>query len=113
MVVAIILAVVLIPCVFIVQVVRKLFSKDLGELFFCIALGVDQLGSSVLYLKEDWTISSRTHFLAKYRHNKSAMIFENIINVFFGKNHCQLSYTWERDAGKLDGAGSGRNRSKN
>jgi len=82
------------PLVFIYNIIYKLIKReDIISYIETSAIGFDQAGGSVLYQKENFTISSYTYFLCKYR-NKHCK-FMNFINFFFGKNHCMNSYIWE------------------
>jgi len=92
MIVALILMIVAAIPVALLQVVRYMVTRrKLGDLFFAIAIGLDQLGGSILYVQPDWTVSSRTYWL-RVQGNTLAGIFERFINLFFGRNHCELSY---------------------
>jgi len=81
------------------QAVRYLIMrKPLSDLWWATAIGLDQLGGSILYGEPDWTVSSRTYWLArkgKGKVNRYAFYFEQFINFFFGKNHCENSYKTE------------------
>jgi len=101
MVVAIILIIILAPFAFIMQAVRLLImGKPIRSLFWNVAIGLDQLGGSILYLEPDWTVSSRTYWL-RVKGNKYALYFEKFINVFFGKGHCEISYINEFNKGLI------------
>jgi len=77
------------------QAVRHIImGKPLSELWWATAIGLDQLGGSILYGEPDWTVSSRTYWL-RARGNRYAFYFEQFINFFFGKNHCENSYKTE------------------
>ena len=77
------------------QTVRHLIMrKPLSELWWATAIGLDQLGGSILYGEPDWTVSSRTWWLAN-KGNRFAHVFERFINLFFGKDHCRNSYNHE------------------
>jgi len=65
-----------------------------------IALGIDQFGGSVLYGKENLTVSSYTHFLCKTEGR--LCWFEKLINIFFGKDHCKKSFDWEITSDKKE-----------
>jgi len=84
--------------VFPIQLVRKSILKhSLSEYFKTIAIGLDQLGGSVLYNQEDWTVSSFTYFLCTYKQNKYACAFMKFIDLFFGNDHCRKSFENERN----------------
>ncbi len=92
MLLACILLIPLAPLALSGQIIRHIIMrKPLGNLWWSTAIGLDQLGGSILYGEPDWTISSRTWWLAD-RGNRWARGFMRIINLFFGKNHCQNSY---------------------
>ncbi len=77
------------------QAVRHLMMrKPLAELWWATAIGLDQLGGSILYGEPDWTVSSRTYWL-RARGNRYAAWFERFINLFFGRGHCRNSYNHE------------------
>jgi len=77
------------------QAVRHLaMCKPLSGLWWTTAIGLDQLGGSILYGEPDWTVSSRTYWLAR-KGNCHAFYFEQFINFFFGKDHCKNSYQHE------------------
>ena len=84
------------PFVFAVQIFRKIwFKESLSDYFRTIAIGLDQLGGSLIYSQEDWTISSYTYYLSQ-KGNKYAYFFMQFINFFFGKEHCKKSYENEK-----------------
>ena len=77
------------------QAVRHLaMCKPLSDLWWTTAIGLDQLGGSILYGEPDWTVSSRTYWLTR-KGNRHAFYFEQFINFFFGKDHCKNSYQHE------------------
>jgi len=91
-----VLVVVLTPIVFILNSLRLLYRKESLKTYYKIcAIGFDQAGGSVLYSKENFTISSYTYFLCTYKKNKYACWFMKFIDMLFGKNHCKNSYKWE------------------
>jgi len=105
---------ILAPICFVGNIIRKLALHLIGRstpfesltnYFRVVALGFDKLGGAVIYAKEGWTVSSRTGYLSAKGYKYPAM-FEKLINMFFGEDHCWNSYCWERDALKLDGEGS-------
>ena len=77
-----------------------IIRKPLTYLWWVTAIGLDQLGGSILYNKPDWTISSRTYWL-RSQGNQYAAWFERFINLFFGKNHCENSYKTEIKGEKI------------
>jgi len=84
------------PIVFIVKLFYKfLTGQDIASYLHTISIGLDQLGGSVLYEQEDWTISSYTYFLCT-QGNKLACKFEKFINFFAGKEHCKHSFYKEK-----------------
>ncbi|MEW5833054.1 MAG: hypothetical protein AB1763_09485 [Campylobacterota bacterium] len=75
--------------------VRKLYRREsIREYFHTIAIGFDQAGGSILYAKEDWTVSSWTYVLHTTG-NRHATVFMRFIDLLFGKNHCKQSWEWE------------------
>ena len=90
------------PIVFAFQRIRYLVRrKDFGKYLWAIAIGIDQLGGSVLYGKMNWTVSGYTHYLAT-RGNVWAERFERFIDAIFGQGHCEEAYVWDLnyDAGR-------------
>lgn len=87
MIMAFIILVIVSPFVFIVN----LFRYDLKDYFYTIAIGLDQLGGSILYNEEDWTVSSYTYYLCA-RGNKYCCYFMKFIDWFFGEGHCENSF---------------------
>ena len=90
----IIITIVTLPLIAVSVIRRLLGHGGLDDYFMVVAIGFDQLGGSILYGQEDWTVSSWTYVLA-YRENKEAQRFMKIINFIFGENHCEKSYLWE------------------
>ncbi len=81
--------------VWIIQHIRyPLIGLSVSRLWWNTAIGLDQLGGAILYGEPDWTISSRTYFLAK-NGNKYAKWFEAVIDFIFGEGHCRHSYYHE------------------
>jgi len=82
---------------FVLNVVRKLFRREsLSDYVLIVAISFDQLGGSIIYAQEDWTVSSWTFYLAR-KGNRSAYYFMRFIDFFFGKRHCVNSYFTEID----------------
>ena len=74
-------------------------GETLHVYFKTIAITLDQVGASIIYGVEDWTISSYTHLLSKYENCYLASKFEFFINMLarvFEKDHCKTSYERER-----------------
>ena len=88
MIIALVLVVVFSPIVFLVRV---LASEDLAYYFYAIAVGLDQLGGSILYEQPDWTVSSWTYYLCS-KGNKCACWFMKFIDFIFGKEHCKKAF---------------------
>lgn len=83
----------------IIGVIRKLYRKEsIGDYMIVIAIGFDQVGGSILYGQEDWTVSSWTYHLAQSG-NIYAEYFRVFIDLIFGKNHCRESF--EKEAKEL------------
>lgn len=96
MIIAIVMTVLLVPFAVLAQIVRHLvMGKSLSAFWWDVAIGLDQLGCAVLYGEPDWTVSSRTHWLAKYKGNQYAAVFEKLIDAIFGRSHCRESFTHE------------------
>ena len=88
--VATILFIPIAPIVFIINSLR-FFNHDY---WLQVAIGIDQLGGSILYNEEDWTISSYTYFLCiVYR---KYCWFMRFIDFWFGKGHCENSFKHEK-----------------
>lgn len=85
------------PLTILAQIVRKtfLFKKgSLSDYFYSLAIGLDQLGGSIIYGLEDWKISSVAYYDAKV--DKKNIWFMYFINFLFqDKNHCKNSYQHE------------------
>ena len=95
MILALVLVTALAPVIFVINLVRlPILGKSLSEYYLQIAIGIDQVGGSILYGTEDWTVSSYTHILAQ-KGIRSAIYFEKLIDLLFGKNHCKISYECE------------------
>ena len=88
--IAIILFLPIAPIVFVINVIRWIRKDYLLN----VAIGIDQLGGSILYNEQDWTISSYTCFLCKTE--RRFCRFEKFINFFFGKGHCERSFIDEK-----------------
>lgn len=64
----------------ILNTLRKIYRReDLGEYYFTISIGNDQVGASAIYGTEDWTISSYTYHL-HVKGNVFATFFMKFIN---------------------------------
>jgi hypothetical protein len=88
--VAIILFVLFAPVAFLVNIIRK---PNRAEYLFNIAIGIDQLGGSVLYNQPDWTVSSWTYYQSSK--HKEHYYFMKLIDSLFGKDHCYKSFVNE------------------
>jgi hypothetical protein len=82
-----------IPVLIINSIIILFKGKSLKEYFLISAIGIDQAFGSILYKQPDWTVSSWT-YIQSYKH-KEHKIFMKVIDFFFGKNHCFLSYMHE------------------
>jgi hypothetical protein len=78
------------PIFFSNLLIRIFRKKDISNYILNVAIGLDQLGGSVLYNQPDWTVSSWTYIQSK-KHIEHK-IFMHFIDFFFGKNHCYNSY---------------------
>ena len=79
----------------ILNTLRKTFRREsIKKYFFTIAIGFDQAGGSILYGKEDWTVSSWTYYLSQ-RGNRYATVFMRFIDRLFGRDHCSKSFKIE------------------
>ena len=97
MVIAFILVVLLSPFVFIIGLF--IYRKNLADYFYTIAIGLDQLGGSILYNEEDWTVSSWTYYLCQ-QDNKYACWFMKFIDFIFGEKHCKRAFNNEINLSK-------------
>ena len=59
----------------------------LSEYLYDVAISIDELGGTLLYVTRDKTVSHMTGFYI-LKGNLSAIIFGKIIDFLFGKNHC-------------------------
>jgi len=82
--------------VLVVMSVRN--RRKLPEYWRTVAIGMDQVGGSIIYGTEDWTISSWTHWLCKSRGGRFCR-FERLIDSIFGPGHCARSWDHERRGG--------------
>ncbi len=56
------------PFVLLVQLLRKTYRKESISMYLhTVAVSLDQLGGSLLYGEEDWTISSIAFYQYKYK----------------------------------------------
>jgi len=95
------LVIMLTPFVFIFNIIRLyLVGVNIISYIDISAIGFDQAGGAVLYGKENYTISSYTHYLCEYKGSKC--LFERFINFFFGQDHCKKSFEWECVKDKKD-----------
>lgn len=90
------------PLAWLLQHIRyPLIGRPLSRLYWDTAIGIDQLGGAILYGEPDWTISSRTYWLAHRatevapQARRYAKWFERLIDAFFGEGHCRRS--WENE----------------
>lgn len=90
-IIAVVLAVGLLPIAFVIGLISNI--KNLAKYFFAVAIGIDQLGGSVVYAQPDWTISSYSYYLS-LKHPKMKYVVK-FIDFFFGKDHCKKSFHWE------------------
>jgi len=100
MLLAAVLVFLIVPFAIVGQMLRFLvMKKPLTELWWDIAIGLDQLGGAILYGEPDWTVSSRTYWLRK-RGNRYAAAFEHVIDFILGRGHCQNAY--KHEFGEMD-----------
>lgn len=84
------------PIVVAFNSIRKAYrNESVSRYLKDAAIGFDQAGGSVLYQQENFTISSYTYFLCKYKNNQYACKFMKLIDFIFGKKHCKRAYEWE------------------
>jgi len=85
------LLILLVPFVFVIQVIYRTFSKKYDVQYYleAVAIGNDSAGGSYLYGSKFHTISAKTGELARKKGAKWHKIQEKIINFFFGKTHCE------------------------
>ena len=97
LIVALVLVALLLPPAFILRTLRGILRKDsLPTYLITCAIGLDQLGSAVLYAEEDWTVSSMT-YEKSIAGNVYATGFMRLIDFFAftlgGQvEHCKNSY---------------------
>jgi len=91
----VIVSVLSIPAI-VFNVLRKVFRREkIKEYFHIIAIGFDQVGGSILYAQEDWTVSSWTYHLHR-KGNPHATKFMRFINaLFMDDSHCEDSFYCE------------------
>lgn len=95
MLIAMLLILVLSVPAIVLNITRKIFRKEsISEYFKVIAIGFDQVGGSILYGQEDWTVSSWTYWL-EIKGNREARYFRKFIDFFFGGDHCENSFIYE------------------
>ena len=86
------------PSLFVLQTLRTIWrNESVVDYFKTVALGLDQLGGSIIYKEEDWTISSMSYSKATIDAESHAIIFMKIIDmlgfVFAGeREHCKKSH---------------------
>jgi len=80
-----------------VLIVGSLFRKDRKRYWRTVAIGFDQVGGSLLYGTEDWTISSWSYYECAYRGKRCW--FVKFIDKIFGDEHCKKSYKKESKEG--------------
>lgn len=92
---ALLLIVVFGPIVLVLQFARKAYRREsLSKYLYTLAISLDQLGGSLLYGEEDWTISSIAYYNAFYK--QKHVWFMHFINFLFqDKLHCQNSFEVE------------------
>lgn len=80
------------PIILMLQVGRKIYRKEsVSSYFIGVAVSIDQLGGTIIYGEEDWTISSLAYYQASYKdRNKWFMHFINFL--FRDKLHCKKSF---------------------
>jgi len=96
----VIMLVLFIPLVLLQCCRHIIIQRPLPDVFWNAAIGLDQLGGAILYGEPDWTVSSRTYWL-RSEGNRFAGAFERVIDLFFGKGHCEESYQNEFKQGRL------------
>jgi len=80
-----------------VLLIGSIFRKDKKSYWRTVAIGFDQVGGSLLYGTEDWTISSWTYLQCSGLNR--LCWFMKFIDFIFGKGHCKRSYLKERKEG--------------
>ncbi len=96
MIIALILVILFSPIVFIINVILR---ENKSKYFKSIAIGLDQLGGSILYSQPDWTVSSWTYYRCKNGY-KFCCWFMKFIDFIFGKEHCKKSFYKEINLSK-------------
>lgn len=93
---AFVLVTVLTPLALAINILRHLaLGVSVNDYLYSVAIGFDQAGGSVIYGQEDYTISSYTYYLARYKNNVYAEKFMRFIDFIFGENHCEESFKKE------------------
>jgi hypothetical protein len=82
------------PIFFSNLLIRIFRKKDISNYILNVAIGLDQLGGSVLYNQPDWTVSSWTYIQSKKHYTHK--LFMSFIDFFFGERHCEKSYITEK-----------------
>lgn len=77
-----------------------IYKYKAKEYIYTIAIGIDQLGGSILYNKINWTVSGWTYVLARRaergKEKDIYLEFEGFINFLFRDPlHCKNAYKWE------------------
>ena len=92
------LVIALAPLLFVLQTLRTAWrGENIAQYFKTVALGLDQLGGSIIYNDEDWTISSMSYAKATIGREPHAIIFMSVIDllafIFTGqREHCRKSH---------------------
>lgn len=91
-----ILAFLLISVLVVPVFIWGLFVYKKDNYFFKIAMGLDQLGGSILFNKINWTVSVYTGYLVYIKKDKKWEWFAKLINFLFqDSKHCKKAYYWD------------------
>jgi len=65
------------------------------DYLYNVLISLDQFAGTLLYNQTAFTISSYTYYLAHYKDNLAAKVFEKFIDALFFKGHCEKSFEGE------------------
>jgi hypothetical protein len=72
-----------------------LYKYQIGDYVYTVAIGLDQLGGSLIYNKVNWTVSGYTHYMSE-RYGGKYTKFKRLINwLFADQHHCKEAYYWD------------------
>ena len=83
-----------------VLAIGSIARRDKKRYWMSVAVGLDQVGGSLLYGTEDWTVSSWTYYECSNR--GKYCFFMKFIDWIFGDGHCKRSYEKESKEGRYE-----------